>query len=152
MTNTRDSASANNSLLKLSILLPVIILLMFGSIDLGRFIFTMIVIANASREGARYLSAHPIDNHKMICDDGRTEPGGYCNNKDTVVRRAQNFSVKIRPGNVSILPPCTDINDAAGCDRGYPVNVGVTVKMDLFLSWFLSDPVTLFRETQLMVP
>jgi hypothetical protein len=111
----------------------------------------MLAIANASREGARYLSSHPSDNHKMSCDDGRSEPGGYCSTKDTAVRMAQNYYVDISPGNVSVVPACTDLDDLAGCDQGYPVNVRVTVKMNLFLSWFLSEPFTLFRETRMVV-
>jgi hypothetical protein len=69
----------------------------------------------------------------------------------TAARMAQNYYVDISPGNVSVVPACTDLDDLAGCDQGYPVNVRVTVKMNLFLSWFLSEPFTLFRETRMVV-
>lgn len=50
-----------NSLLELALVLPVLMLLVLGALDLSVGFRTAIVLQNASREGARYWSLNPDD-------------------------------------------------------------------------------------------
>jgi Flp pilus assembly protein TadG len=48
-------------LVEFALILPILVLLLAGIVDLGRAFHSYIVIANASREGARYASHFPSD-------------------------------------------------------------------------------------------
>jgi Flp pilus assembly protein TadG len=50
------------SLVELGLLLPMLILILSGALDLARVYDSYLSITNASREGARYGAAHPTDN------------------------------------------------------------------------------------------
>jgi len=49
------------SLLETAFLLPVLLLILAGALDLGRVFNAYIVLTNAAREGARYGTLHPTD-------------------------------------------------------------------------------------------
>ena len=49
------------SLIEMALLLPLLLMLSITAIELGRLFFTQIVITNAAREAAYYLSTHPAD-------------------------------------------------------------------------------------------
>jgi Flp pilus assembly protein TadG len=48
-------------LLEMALVIPILLVLIIGAIEFGRLYFTKIVITNAAREGAYYLSIHPSD-------------------------------------------------------------------------------------------
>lgn len=47
------------SLVELALLLPVLILILAGALDLGRAFYAYTTVVNAAREGARYGAFHP---------------------------------------------------------------------------------------------
>ena len=49
------------SMVELAIAMPFMLLLLLGTIDLGRMFFDYIEIRNAVREGAAYAARHPTD-------------------------------------------------------------------------------------------
>jgi Flp pilus assembly protein TadG len=49
------------SLVEFALLLPLLLVLIVSTIELGRLFFTKIVITNAAREGAYYLTMTPSD-------------------------------------------------------------------------------------------
>ncbi|HSN94298.1 MAG TPA: TadE family protein [Anaerolineaceae bacterium] len=49
------------SLVEMALLLPMLLVLVIGAIEFGRLFYTKIVITNAAREGAYYLSTHISD-------------------------------------------------------------------------------------------
>ncbi len=49
------------ALIELTLLLPFLLVLVIGAIEFGRLFFTQIIITNAAREGAYYLSTHISD-------------------------------------------------------------------------------------------
>jgi Flp pilus assembly protein TadG len=58
-TSPTSPDKPGQSLVEFAIILTVILLLILGSIDLGRGIYAFSVIQNAAREGARYGSVNP---------------------------------------------------------------------------------------------
>ena len=46
---------------ELALVLPVLLLILFGCIDLGRVFASWMTLTNAAREGARFGSMHPLD-------------------------------------------------------------------------------------------
>ena len=56
-----DGKRRGQSLVELAISLPLLLLLMLGTIDLGRMFFDYIQLRNAAREGAAYGARAPAD-------------------------------------------------------------------------------------------
>jgi Flp pilus assembly protein TadG len=57
----RSQHPAGQSLVEFALVLPVLLLLVLGAMDLARMFSTKITLTNAAREGANYLSRHPDD-------------------------------------------------------------------------------------------
>ena len=86
-----------------------LILLLLGLIDAGRIIYTKIVLTNAAREGAHYLSYTPTD-----------AAGG----KQAAVSEAQNSGVSLTAGQVS-----TSCSGTCSADDQVTVTAGpITLK------------------------
>jgi hypothetical protein len=58
---TRGRDSRGQSLVEFAFILPVITLLAFGFIDIGRAVFTFNTVTNAARQGARVASVNQLD-------------------------------------------------------------------------------------------
>ena len=57
--NTLLSPKAGQGLTEFALMLPVLMLILLGALDLGRVYNAYVAIANASREGARYGMTNP---------------------------------------------------------------------------------------------
>ena len=58
----RDYQSqAGNAIIEMGVTLPIILILILGTLDLGRAVYVQNIITNAAREGARYGTSPPID-------------------------------------------------------------------------------------------
>ena len=49
------------SIIEMALLLPLMLVLIVGALEFGRVFFTKIIITNAAREAAYYLSVNPED-------------------------------------------------------------------------------------------
>ena len=58
------------SLVEAALILPVLLLLLVGVVDLGRAMSAKIALTNASREGARYASRYPNKKSNIIAAVG----------------------------------------------------------------------------------
>ena len=58
-TNNRDERGA--ALVEFAIMLPILIVLLFGVIDYGRLLYTRITLHEAVQEGSIYAATHPDD-------------------------------------------------------------------------------------------
>lgn len=106
-------AERGQSIVELALLLPILISILIGVIDLGRAFNAYITITNAAREGARYGSLHPADT------------GGI---KARVVNEATESGVDIAMDDVSV----------AGSGAGNPIRVIVEYDFPL-LTGFLAS-------------
>jgi Flp pilus assembly protein TadG len=52
----RQSSRRGQTLVEFAIILPLLLLIIFGVIDLGRAFYTSVVLSNAAREGARFAA------------------------------------------------------------------------------------------------
>ena len=112
------------SLVEMALILPLLLVLIISAIELGRLFYTQIVITNAAREGAYYLSTHPFD-----YDSGTgSSPGTLL----AAQREASNSGI----GDITIT--VTPINC---CDPGdYSVQVTVDTDVnDLLVMGFLGS-------------
>lgn len=57
----RRLSEAGQNLIETAIVMPLLLLLLAGALDLGRAFNAYIVLTNAAREGARYGTLYPTD-------------------------------------------------------------------------------------------
>jgi Flp pilus assembly protein TadG len=57
--HSREKAERGQSLLELAILLPVLLIILLGILDVGRLYMTMVAIHDAAAEGASYAASYP---------------------------------------------------------------------------------------------
>ena len=126
-------------LVEFALVLPVLLVVVFGVFDLGRAYFTTIILTGAAREGARYLSVYPDDVPEF-------------NNTRVVARNeARNSGINIDDDPVDIICANSD-SDPDKCDSGGAAVVTVSHGFELVLGWLLSSPITITRSAQMVVP
>jgi len=141
----RHPREKGQGLTEFALVVPVLLVVAFGLLDLGRAFFAVITISNAAREGARYLTQHPDDN---IPDEYGTT---FAGTKQVAAAEAQGSFINLTFSNVTVSY-CLDADEFEGCDSGYPVIVQVSYNFDLVLGWIFPGPIALTRSTQMMVP
>ncbi len=141
----KKSKNKGQSIVEFVFALPLLILIGIGLFDIGRAFFTIIVVTNASREGARYLVQNPDD--KAL---------GFLDTKSAARNEALASGIDINSSDVTVTCP----GDATTCNRGSPVTVTVGQNFNLVfgifdtgtLGFFNPGTLRLERTTQMRVP
>ena len=140
--------SRGQSLVEFAILMPILILLILGTMDFGRLFFTKIALTNAAREGANYLARNPSD-----------QKNSFSETKNVIEDEPKNSSV------ITVLIDCSGTNcdvsctptDEKGCSQFGEATVTATTSVDLIFGNFLqtvgltSGPITLSSTVKMMV-
>lgn len=82
------SRERGQSLVEFAVILPLLLLIVLGTVDLGMGFKTYIALTNAAREGVRWISIHPSDQdgaeariaeeaERVGLEDGIFVEGGY---------------------------------------------------------------------------
>jgi Flp pilus assembly protein TadG len=104
-----------------AIVLPLIVLILLGAIDVGQSIYVAQVVNEASREGARQASRFDTTSETTV--------------RDTVLGFVQNTFPSVTSGDVSVSftnssgDPVTD-GDLTNVSGGSPVTVQVSMQYD----------------------
>ena len=106
------------SLIEFAIMLPILLLVILGAMDIARLFTTKIVLTNAAREGAGYLSTNPE----------------YIGNTRAVVE-AEAQRITFDGENDSIIVSCAPI-EAGKCSQGGLVTVTVSKSVELIFGGF----------------
>jgi len=127
------------NLVEFALILPMLLFVVFGVLDLGRIFFATINLTNAAREGVRYLTLHP--------DDVDISFGG---SKGVAVDEAIYGGIPISVGDVSVT--CTNVvDDADSCDSGTPATVSVEYDFNSVLGW-ITPTIHLSRSATMVIP
>jgi Flp pilus assembly protein TadG len=130
--STNHSSQNGQELVEFAIVLPLLLLVAFGVLDLGRIFHSAITITNAAREGARYAMTHVDDVNGIVA---------------ATIAEAQGSGIDL---NTSII----DVTCSEGCGSGLPVRV--TVQYDftfIMIGAFFPNPgLTITRSAEMMVP
>ncbi len=136
------SKQKGQGLVELAIVIPLLVVIVIGVLDLGRMYFTVITINNAAREGARYVTMHPSDLENA-----------FSGTRSTAIQETQNTIINLQLSDVSVFSgssmSCPDSNDDDKCDSGFPIRVEVTATFEPIL-W--PDTLTFTRRVEMMVP
>ena len=138
------------SLVEFALILPLFVLIVVGIFDLGRAFFAFIDISNAAREGVRVYTFAPDDSSIAIINHAIDKELGA----SSVVSPANIVSTEIRcvnPATNNMELVTTDLQLRA-CKSEAPIRVTVTYSHALILSFFFTQPLTLVRSAEMMVP
>ena len=120
----RSNKSAAQSLIEFALLLPLLLLLILGAMDLGRLVTTKLALTNAAREGANFLSRN------AFADEDVTLATRIQETKEIIKNEGQNAAIT----NVIITDGEIDIPLGASpacCTSGLPVSVTITQQVTL---------------------
>lgn len=123
---------SGQELAEFAIVLPLLLLVAFGVLDLGRIFHSAITITNAAREGARYGMIHSDDM------DGITA---------ATLAEAQNSGIDL---STSII----DVTCPEGCGSGLPIQVTVQYNFTFLMTGFVfpESNFTIVRSAEMMIP
>lgn len=123
--------ASGQELVELALLIPVLLLIAFGVLDLGRLFHASITIANSAREGARHGTFDPTDNPGMVA---------------AAQAEAADSGIVLTAGMISVSCP-------AGCASGLPVQVRIDYPFRLVSGLFFADPnLNLASSAEMMIP
>lgn len=118
------------SLIETALVLPLLLLLVAGIVDLGGAFNSYIMVTNAAREGARYASKIP--------DDGAGIRGA-------AKQEATNYGVILADGDIAIDP-----NPPTG--SGTPITVTVTFAYNTLIGNIIgASQITVSAETSMII-
>ena len=136
------------NLVELALILPLILVILIGVLDLGRIFFAQIAVANAAREGVRYLTTHPADGL------GNT----FIKTKEAASDQASFSGLNLDSSKFTVVAEC-DIHDEEGCEAGRKLNsadnravVTVTYMFEPIFGWILPNEITLSETAIMVVP
>jgi Flp pilus assembly protein TadG len=121
------------ALVEFALLLPLLLVLIIGAMDLGRVFYVKTVLTNAAREGANYLSRNPAD---------------YTNTLNAIITEGDSSGVTITADEVTW---------AGCCAVGSPVVISIDKDVDLVFDGFLNTmgiidgPVTISSSVSMVV-
>lgn len=97
MKNPRRKRSAGQALPEFALVAPLFFLLLFGIIEVGRFIFYYEILSNAAREGARYAI---VNGERTIGDSTGPDTGTSTTSDDPTGLDVQQ---KVRDSAIGIV-------------------------------------------------
>lgn len=135
--------NTGQGLVEFAILLPALLLLIMGALELGRMFQMYIVVTNAAREGAYYLSY-------VNTEDSRSCSGGVCfqGTISAAQNEGLNSGVTILPADVTITG-CT--SGAPRCTVGSTIAVTVTQRVNPAIIYFFTGPLPIRHTVRMVV-
>jgi Flp pilus assembly protein TadG len=119
----KRTTDRGSNLVELALVLPLLLLLLAGVLDLGRIYHTYVVMLNASREGARYAAEYPSNVANII----------------RVVQNEAAFSDVTIPTDAITIQP-------VGANPGNPIRVTLDLRLEpLIMSNVLGLPAVPMR-------
>ena len=125
------------ALVEFALLLPILLVLILGAMDLGRVFYVKTVLTNAAREGANTLSRYPTDS-----------TAGYNRTLAAIQAEGNSSGVTIADGEVTYTGCCTIDSPV-----GVTIKKGVDLVFDGFLDavGIIDGPVTISSSVTMVV-
>jgi hypothetical protein len=141
----QSTAASGQNLVEFAILLPILMLIAFGVLDLGRLFHGAVSIAGAARAGARYGAMHLDEFADPLLLDrfGTVEAA--------VIAEAAGSGISLSDPALSEIVISCPPDDS--CGAGLPLRVEITHTMSLILPGFFASPeVPVYSYAEFMVP
>jgi len=166
----RRSEPRGQGLVELILVVPVLIIIVVGALDLGRVFFSVITVTNVAREGVRYLVLHPDDRlvitENPVCydldssmqPDPTFKPAYFCTIKAArqEALAASGAPIVIDPNQITITAFCVNVETGDfGCDRtteAYVTASYIFQPITLSMLPVMSGIPPIVRTAKMMVP
>lgn len=135
-----DSKQKGQDLVEFALVLPLLLLIVVGVLDLGRAFFAAIAVANVAREGARY--GVDID-WESACNPTCDFSGFY--DAIEIIAEAEASDAGLDPSKLDATASC------GACLKDEPLVVTATYDFELILRFILPD-FTIQRSATMMIP
>jgi hypothetical protein len=134
-------------MVEFALVAPLFFLLLFGIIEAGRFVFYHEILANATREGARYAIVNGANVDPIGCPSGPPAPGSVsCDTTGAnVVAKVRSSAIGLG-GSVSVTPSWSPDNS-----RGSTVNVAAAFTYRPLVPIVPLPPITVTAESSLVI-
>lgn len=150
----RGAGAGGQSLVEFALVLPIIVLLIVGFVEIGRAVFAFNTIANAARQGARVAVVNQIS-VVTDCDESRPIEDPYephWSVRGCAIAAASTLGITTSNVSVSYLsPPSTTLSCAPTLHVGCLASVTVTYNYSIatpFVS-LLIGPFTMSQTSQM---
>ena len=137
MVKSLLSRERGQELVEFALMLPFLLLILIGIIDLGRTFHAAITIANSSRTGARYAISYGYEDIGGVVSVDSAAIGSRAQ------AEAQNSGITLDSVNVSC---------PGGCVHGGPVVVTVTHNFQFLFNAFIGNGLNLSHATEMKIP
>jgi Flp pilus assembly protein TadG len=135
--------SHGQGLVEFALLIPFLMLIVFGAVDLARAYHAMVTITNASREGARYA---------MRTNSAALTPAQKLDAiQQRVVDEAGSSGIKLFKANVTFRCVTSGTN-IPPCAAGEPMRVTVSYNFNLLMGAFFVPSINLSRSAEMVAP
>ena len=125
---TQDhSPMTGQSLVEFALLVPILMLIMVGVVDLGRVYYAYLTVVNSAREGARYGATHPNAGTTAIQNQAKREAQGS----------------GIDPSSLTVR----SVNYPEGCNWGSPIQVTVGYPFRMITSYIFGGTTIQLQST-----
>lgn len=125
ITRTARRPSHGQGLVEFALLLPLLILVVIGTVDLGRLFDAYVVMTNAAREGARYGASNPTQTSNIQAQS---------------ITEANNSGYTITSSMVTVSTP-------SGTTGGNPVTVSIRYPFTFMTTYLFAGVQTLQVQT-----
>lgn len=142
VTRSQKFGRGGQELVEFAIALPLLLLIFFGVIDLGRIFHSAITITNSARVGARYGALRP-DIYNCTDSNCLPECSPNCGPEYfIIVTEREAFNNSIDLSSATIVVNCVDgsIGTSNYCDFGDIFRITVTYDFDLLFGEIISLP------------
>jgi hypothetical protein len=140
--NKRMSLQKGQDLAEFALILPLLMLIVFGVLDLGRAFFSAITIANAAREGARKA---------VLTFDDINDLYDHSASIVAVQQEAANSGVTLNSISIYCIDGGTQLSPPT-CYSGDTVRVSVSYDFDLIITQLLGQSITINRKVEMRMP
>ena len=125
------------ALIEFALVLPILLLLILGAMDIGRLFTTKIVLTNAAREGANYLSRNSDDD--WTCSDGVCYYAGTWN----AIEEEGSYS------GINLVKSDVVWANTNCCTPGSSVEITIIKTVDLIFGSFLQSMFSLDGQVEI---
>lgn len=141
----KPKKNSGQGLVEFALILPILLLLVLGALDLGRAFFVKVVLENSAREGAYYMVYNTSDGIKTV--SGVT----FASAKAAVQKEAGTSGLTIPLANISVKCMVGVVQND-NCPSGSTVIVTVKNTMQFVINVFFNGPLVLTNDARMLIP
>ena len=112
--------TTRQSIVEFVLVLPILLLIIITSLELGRVFMAKIVLTNAAREGAYYLTTHSTDNTN--CSGSGSSKVCYLTTRSAILAEANNSGLALTNSNITVPASCCTVGQSTTITVSTSVN------------------------------